>query len=119
MATKVYESAIIHTIDGMGIYITQLKIKYLRMFMDTFDKSKEVKTQDEFIDVLIECCAVAMKQYYPIIQTAEEVADSFDIKTMYTILDIAAGIKMDPNKQEEKKEAPSPVSEFLAALKGD
>lgn len=110
MATKIYESAIIHTIDGMEIYITPLKIKYLRMFMDTFDKSKDVKSQDEFLDVLIECCAVAMKQYYPIIQTPEEVADSFDVKTMYIILDIAANIKLDPNKQEEKKEEPKPVS---------
>lgn len=72
--------------------------------MDTFNKSKSVETQDEFLDILIECCAVAMKQYYPLIQTPEEVEDSFDVKTMYTILDIAAGIKMDPNKQPEKTE---------------
>lgn len=111
MATRIYESANIRTIDGVEIYITPLKLKYLRMFMETFDKSKDVKNQDEFLDILIECCAVAMKQYYPIIQTPEDVADSFDVKTMYIILDIAASIKMDPSKQEEKpKEEPKNVS---------
>ena len=110
MATKIYESAIIYTIGGIEIYITPLKLKYLRMFMETFDKSRAVKSQDDFLDVLIECCAVAMKQYYPIIQTPEDVADSFDVKTMYVILDIAASIKMDPNKQEEQLEESKPVS---------
>jgi hypothetical protein len=111
MATKVYETANIHTIDGVEIYITPLKIKYLRMFMDTFDESKDSKTQDEFLDVLIKCCAVSMKQYYPLIQTPEDVADSFDVKTMYKILDISAGIKLDPNsKSEESAEEKPQVS---------
>lgn len=116
MATKVYETANIYTIDGVEIYITPLKLKYLRMFMDTFDESKESKTQDEFLDVLIKCCAVSMKQYYPLIQTADEVSDSFDVKTMYKILDIAAGIKLDPDSKkdstpEEEKPTVSTVKE--------
>lgn len=110
MATKIYESATIYTIDGVEIYITPLKIKYLRMFMDAFDKSKDVKTQDEFLDVLIECCSIAMKQYYPVIKTPEDVEDMLDVKSMYTILDIAAGIKMDPKKQQDKQEEPKKVS---------
>jgi hypothetical protein len=111
MANSIYDSANIYTIDGIEIYITPLKLKYLRMFMTTFDKSKTAKNQDEFLDVLIECCSVAMKQYYPIIQTPEDVADSFDVKTMYTILDIAASIKMDPDKKEEEPaEEPKTVS---------
>jgi hypothetical protein len=101
MATRVYESDIITTIDGVEIYITPLKIKYLRMFLDEFDTVKSAKDDDEAIERLLHCTKIAMQQYYPKIKTIDQVGDSFDLKTVYKIIDIAAGIKINKDKTEE------------------
>jgi hypothetical protein len=102
MPTKVYESTTIELIDGTELYITPLKIKYLKQFMDVFDKMKDAKDEDGVISVLCECVAITMKQFCPIIKTAEDVEDAMDLKTVYKILDISANIKIDNDKKEEQ-----------------
>jgi hypothetical protein len=101
MATTVYETATIHTVDGIEIYLTPLKIKYLREFMQAFEDLKNANGEDGAIQKLVLCVSICMKQYYPLIKTPEDVEDSFDMKTLYKILDIAAGIKMNTDKKEE------------------
>ena len=104
MATKIYESAIIETVYGQKIYIIPLKIKYLRQFMDVFDSVKTAQDSDELLNHILECAVVAMQQYASEINSVEKIEDSFDIKTIYRILDIAAGIKLDQEKQEGQEE---------------
>lgn len=104
MATEIYESAYIHLMDGTSVYLTPLKIKYLREFMDEFENVKFAKGEDQAIEALVRCALVTMKQYYPKIKTIEELEDSVDLKTIYKILDIAAGIKIDNNSKEEVKQ---------------
>lgn len=101
MATQVYESDTIETVDGIAIYITPLKIKYLRQFMEVFDSLKLAKTQDEYMLFLAECVRIAMQQYFPEIKTVADVEDSFTLDSLYRILEIAAGISL---KKEEKEE---------------
>jgi hypothetical protein len=103
MPTKIYDSAIIHTIDGLEIEISPLKIKYLTEFMDIFQSVKESQTNDESIEHLVKCSLIAMKQYLPEIKTAEDFENNFDMKTLYIILDIGAGVKLN---QEEMVEQP-------------
>jgi len=107
MATKIYDSEIIKTIDGVEIYITPLKIKYLRMFLEEFETVKLAKDDDGAIERLLYCTRIAMQQYYPEIKTIEDVGDSFDLQTIYKIINIAAGIKINQEKTEEtvKKQA--------------
>lgn len=106
MATKIYESDFIHLVDDTEIYITPLKIKYLRDFMSLFQFVKSAKNDDEAINALSACAAAAMKQYYPQINSVEMLEDSVTLPTIYKILDIAAGIKIN-NKSEDpvKKQA--------------
>jgi hypothetical protein len=94
MATKVYDSAYIELMDGTELYITPLKIRYLREFMDAFQFVKDARNDDEAIFFLTECARVAMKQYYPSIQTMDDIEDSVDIKTVYKIIEIAGGISI-------------------------
>lgn len=101
MATQVYESDTIETVDGVAIYITPLKIKYLREFMEVFASLKLAKTQDEYMLFLAECTRIAMQQYFPDIKTVADVEDSFTLDTLYRILEVAAGISL---KKEEKEE---------------
>lgn len=101
MATEVYTKDNIFLIDGTELEIIPLKIKYLREFMNAFQDMKNASTDDEAIEVLIKCTQVCMKQYYPkISKTIEDVEDNIDLPTIYKIIDIAAGIKI--NKESEK-----------------
>ena len=102
MPTKIYDTGNIVLIDDTELYLTPLKIRYLREFMDLFEEVKRAQGDDEAIGRLVDCALVAMKQYYPQIKTPEQLEDVIDLKTMYKILDIAAGIKIDPDKQKEE-----------------
>ena len=104
MATEVYNSANIFLIDGTELEIVPLKIKYLREFMTAFEQVHKSQDDDEAIEKLTECVKICMKQYYPEIQSTVE--DHVDLPTIYKILDVAAGIKIN-NKSEEtvKKQA--------------
>ena len=105
MATTIYKSDIIHLFDGTELEITPLKIKYLREFMIAFDKVKITKNDDEAIAALVECVRICMKQYYPpISKNIEDIEDSIDLQTIYTVLDIAAGIKINKKSEEPVKD---------------
>jgi Fe2+ or Zn2+ uptake regulation protein len=105
MATKIYDAGNIFLIDDTEVYITPLKIKYLRQVMDIFDnKLKPSKDQEQIMESIMECVAVSMKQYYPILKTIEDVEDSVDLPTAYKILEIGAGIKLAKESNQEKEE---------------
>lgn len=101
MATKIYRTEVIELIDGTKLEISPLKIKYLREFMEAFDFIELANDDDEAIIALANCARIAMKQYYPSIQTMEQLEDSIDLPTVYRILDIAAAIKVDKDNKEE------------------
>jgi hypothetical protein len=101
MPNKVYESATVRLIDDTELFLTPLKIKHLRDFMTTFEKMEGVQNEDETLDILLECTRIAMRQYYPEIKTIEDVEDNVDISTMYKVLEIAAGIKINGESEEK------------------
>jgi hypothetical protein len=104
MATKIYNHKIIKLIDGNEIEITPLKIKYLREFMDAYETIKKAKNDDESISILVECTRICMKQYFPEISSApEQVEDSLDLPTIYQVLEVAAGIKINESSEEPVK----------------
>lgn len=107
MATKVYDSAIVKLMDGRELYLTPLKILYLREFLDEFENMKTSNGDLEAMEVLAKCATIAMKQYCPEIKTVEQLEDVCDLQTIYKIIDIAAGIKINKDKEEEpvKKQA--------------
>jgi len=101
MATRIYESDTVTLIDETEIYLTPLKIKYLREFMDLFDYVKDARNDDQAILFLTECAKIAMKQYAPDILDLE---DQADIHTIYKIIEVAAGIKVKPDSKESVKD---------------
>lgn len=106
MATKIYESGYISLIDGTSLYITPLKIKYLRQFMDTFEFVKLARTPDESNRMLSLCALVTMQQYMPDIKTVDQLEDSLDIENLYKLLDYSAGIKLNKTDDELVEEKP-------------
>jgi len=95
MPTEIYESATIKTIDGEELYLTPLKIKYLKQVMIEFEDMQDVDNDIDAMSVLARCALVAMKQYFPKISTIEDLEDSFDMDAVYKIIDIGAGIKIN------------------------
>lgn len=104
MATAIYKTKNIFLFDGTEIETMPLKIKYLREFMDAFDKIKYTKDDDEAMIVLLECTRIAMKQYKPdISNTIEDIENNIDLPTMHEILDIAGNIKVGGVSEEDIK----------------
>lgn len=69
--------------------------------MESFERARPGIPKDEYLDILIDCIRISMKQYLPQIKTVQDVEDNIDMETMYIILDIAAGIKMNKKETEE------------------
>jgi len=103
MATSVYDKREFGLVDGTSVIAAPLKIKYLREFLEVFEKIKEAKTDDESISVLVNCALIAMKQYVPDIKTVDDLEDSLDLPTIYQVLDIAAGIKINEKSEDTVK----------------
>ena len=105
MATTIYKSKVVYLFDGTELEIIPLKIKYLREFMLVFDDIKNTKNDDEAVEVLVRCVRICMKQYYPKISNSiEEVEDNVDMPTIYDILDVAAGIRINKKSEEPVKD---------------
>ena len=104
MATTIYKSANIYLVDGTEVYITPLKIKYLRQFMDKFDQLKESQDNGEEANrLLMESAVIAMKQYYPSIKTVEDLEDNLDMPNLYVFLEASAGIKLKPSEEDKQE----------------
>ena len=101
MATEIYETGTNTLVDGTEIYLTPLKIKYLREFMKEFEGVRSAKDDAEAISALAQCARVCMKQFYPSIKTIEDLEDNLNLPAIYKVLDIAAGIKIDGDQEEE------------------
>lgn len=102
MPTKIYDVEHVYTIYGEEIEISPLKIKYMRQFMESFDLLKNSQSEEETMDILLECATISMKQFYPKIKTVEEFENSFDLKAMYKIIEYAGGIKMNPESTQQE-----------------
>lgn len=104
MPTTVYQTKYIKTFDELEIEISPLKIKYLREFMSAFEPIKKSNSDDESIVILVQCAQIAMKQFHPdFSKSASDVEDNFDLPTIYEIVDIGAGIKINKKSEESVK----------------
>jgi hypothetical protein len=100
MATSVYQTKIIHTIDMKPIEISPLKIKFLRKFMDIYPDIVKLRDDEEIIGLLCRCTLIAMEQYSPnTFSSIEDIEDSFDLDTIKDIISYASG---SDEKEDEK-----------------
>jgi hypothetical protein len=101
MATSVYETVEIELMDGTKIKMRPLKISLLRDFMKEFQKIGDEGIAEDNIksmDLLVSCATIAMKQFDEELATKEKLEDILDLPTVYKIIEVAAGIKLnDPN----------------------
>jgi len=125
MATTVYNVKNIQTFDDRVIEVSPLKIKWLREFMEIYETLKDSNNDQEAIDLLVECTRICMKQFAPDLSISSEIVeDNFDLQTVYSILETAAGIIKEEDKDEDIKnnvqESGTPWSNLdLASLESE
>ena len=101
MATKVYSIEYVYTIARQKIEIIPLKIKYLRQAMDMFQSINKDMDEDTIIDILCKCVQISMEQYAPEYSyDLYDILDNFDLLTIYKVLEISMGIKINNNLVE-------------------
>ncbi len=99
MPTEIYKTGTVETIDGERIFITPLKIKYMKQFMEKFKEIDKTLNDSQSIEILAQCCLIGMQQYAPDIKTIEQFEDKFDVNAIYKIIDIGAGITLNKSDQ--------------------
>lgn len=125
MATQVFTTENITLQDGSEVTLKPLPIARLRRFMEAWVKIGELKEGDDGFDVFINCCGIALEENFKgkfdaLKADKEEAAegeflnheykeylgDTLDLDTIYKILDVSGGIKLnDPKLMEAALEA--------------
>ncbi len=73
--------------------------------MNNFEPIKESNGDDESISILVKCTQIAMKQFNPSLsKSVEDIENNFDLPTIYDIVDIGAGIKINKKSEETVKD---------------
>jgi len=107
LASTVYTTEEIELQDGTTVTLKPLNIKGLRKFMKIMEGFGEVKSEEEGLDVLIDASAVCLSkqkpEYYDESKgenggASEDWEDVADMPTVYKVLEICGGVKLnDPN----------------------
>lgn len=125
MATKVYNQEEISLQDGKDVLLRPLAIGRLRRFMDAWAKFGDAETDDEGFTVFINCAGIALEENFKgqfdalkaTVAEREEgeflspeykeyLEDTLDLDTIYKVLEVAGGIKLnDPKLMEAALEA--------------
>lgn len=96
MATNVVDIVTVTLDDGIKLECKPLKIKYLRKFMERIsDLSAIVEDNVKSLDVITDCCEIALEQYAKDRWTRDELEELLDLPTMYRIIEGASGIVLD------------------------
>lgn len=116
MATTVYTVETVELQDGSKVTLRPMNIKGLRKFMKRMDEFGKSATNDEGMDILLDCAAICLMKERPEFWDkskergerdgealeeggySEEAEEALDLPTVYRILDICGGVKLDdPN----------------------
>lgn len=97
MATSVFQPVEIELLSGKTLTIRPLKISLLRKFFKEFDGLTAVADDnDKSLTKMLNCVAIAMNQYdAELAANKKELEDELDLPTIYKIIEVASGIKMD------------------------
>jgi len=103
MATKIYETGTIELLDGTILYMTPLKLKYYREFMDVLLDATKDGNRLDIDNGLTECGLICMKQYYPEIKTKEQLEDVADIQMIYEMMKFGGSVSLGKDSNQEEQ----------------
>lgn len=100
MANKIFETVELELQDGTVAEVKPLTVKKLRKFMEIvaqFEGNENDEAKN--VDIMVDACAVALETSAPeLVKDRDKLEDALDVPTMWKILEVAGGIKLDdPN----------------------
>lgn len=115
IANKVYAQEDLELQDGTEVVLKPLVIARLRRFMKVWEKMADLENDDEAFDVYIDCCGICLEKDLRVKfdggtkapadsdralseEYIEYLEDSLDLDTIYKIIEICAGIKLNDPK---------------------
>lgn len=124
MATKAYQAREISLQDDRDVVIRPLPIGRLRRFMTAWEAIKELPDGDDGFDIFINCSGVALEHEFKgtfdaLKASVDEqekgevlspeykahLEEVLDLETIYVILEVAGGIKLNDPKLLEAMES--------------
>lgn len=123
MATTVYNQEEIALQDGTDVILKPLPIGRLRRFMEAWGKFSEVEDEEGGFNVFVNCAGISLEDNYKgkfdslkadaegkkkgeflSAEYKEYLEDTLDLDTIYKILDVCGGIKLNDPKLLEAAE---------------
>jgi hypothetical protein len=115
LANTVYDSKVIKLQDDTEVTLTPLPIGLLKKFMAAWKEFANLETEEQAFDIYINCCGIALsrdfKEKFEKTLDAETVVTEqyreylegvLDMDTIYEVLDVCGGLKLnDPKLLEE------------------
>lgn len=120
MATRVYTTEDITLQDGTDVTLKPLAIGRLRRFMDAWREFENVDGDDEGFDVFVNCAGISLEENFKekfddLRPTAEQkkkgehlnpeykeyLEEVLDLDSIYKVLDVCGGIKLNDPKLME------------------
>jgi hypothetical protein len=102
---NIYEVVNVPLQDGSTVELKPASIKLLKAGNKSLEKLGTVASTDETLDVLLEVCIVLLKKQRPELadpETGKELAeDLFDLETVYKVIEIMLGVKLNDPKLVE------------------
>lgn len=130
-ATQVYKTEDVSLQDGTDVTLKPLAIGRLRTFMEAWSHFAESTSDDEGFDVFINCAGIALEHNFTDVfdslrATAVEkkkgsflsteyktyLEDTLDLDTIYMVLDLCGGIKLNDPKLMEAAMAAAAVQDI-------
>lgn len=123
MATRAYKVEELTLQDDTDVVVKPLPIGPLRRFMDAWKATADLKDGDDGFNIFVNCCGIALEKNFKgkfdslrapnsadgeflSEEYKEYLEDVLDIETIYVIMEVSGGIKLnDPKLQEAAQEA--------------
>lgn len=119
MAKPVYDSVDITLQDDTQVTLVPLAIGRLRKFMKAWGEFANIENEDQAFDIYINCCGIALDKsigdrFEKTLDSETYITDEYrayleevlDMDTIYKILDVCGGLKLnDPKLLEAAEEA--------------
>ena len=111
MAKTVYDAKVIELQDGTEVTLAPLPIGRLKRFMKAWQEFANIEDEDQAYDIYVNCCGIALEKNFAdkFEKTSdaekvlsddyrEYIEDVLDMDTIYEILDVCGGLKLNDPK---------------------
>lgn len=103
MATTAYDIVEVELLDGTKLSLRPASIKTLRKFMQQFQEFGEIEEEEEGMTALVKMAGLLIEKQVPeIASDQDKLEDVLDIQTIYKIIEVCGGIKLNDPKLLEQ-----------------